>query len=148
MRRSNDRGVDSIGWLIWFADQCSAIGKHLAVSAPPDTTLSTTAAGAIPYYSRLHTLDQKGLSDEWIAHNVPPRTEFPRPGHMKSAPIDYILGKQIDIVLSHPTMGRLPPEKKPQELRLWKRRGYRWQTDFVPGLTGGWVGYWVREQSD
>jgi hypothetical protein len=147
MERRSETGVDSIGWLIWFADQCSAIGQHLADVAPAGTTISTTAAGAIPYYSRLRTLDQKGLSDEWIAHNVAPRGDHPRPGHMKSAPIEYILEQQIDFVISHPRVATRPPRRTPQELEIWRRRGYRWQTEFIPALDGGWLGYWVRDDA-
>ncbi len=44
------------------------IGRWMAKNLPPDTTIAVTAAGAIPYYSKLPTLDMLGLNDEHIAH--------------------------------------------------------------------------------
>jgi hypothetical protein len=49
-----------------------ALGEWLRQSAPPDFTVATVAAGAIPYYSRLPSLDLLGLNDETIAHTKVP----------------------------------------------------------------------------
>lgn len=138
----SEGGVDSIGWLAMFADQTAAIGRYLAENAPPDASIATTAAGIIPFYSRLHTLDVLGLNDEWIAHNVPARGN--RPGHTKSAPLEYVLGKEIDFLIYHPTIAERRPEKGAGEKRSWQQRGYRWEAVEVPGMSPPWWGYWRR----
>lgn len=142
LKVGSEAGVDSIGWLKMFAGQCTAIGRWLAENAPPDASLATTAAGIIPYYSRLYTLDVLGLNDEWIAHSVPARGS--RPGHTKSAPLDYILQKDIDYLIYHPTIAKHPPRRPAHETRAWEARGYRWETVRVPGLDPPWWGYWRR----
>ena len=67
-------GVDSIGWLKMFAEQCKHAGLWLREHTSVDASIATTAAGTIPFYSRLYTVDILGLNDEWVAHNVPART--------------------------------------------------------------------------
>lgn len=144
LRVGSEGGVDSIGWLAMFAEQTTAIGEYLAENAPPDASLATTAAGIIPYYSRLHTLDVLGLNDEWIAHNVPAHGN--RPGHTKSAPLDYILQREIDYLVYHPTISAREPRKGAGEKRSWKQRGYVWEAVKVPGLEPPWWGYWRRQE--
>ncbi|MCB9529477.1 MAG: hypothetical protein H6701_14015 [Myxococcales bacterium] len=138
----SEGGVDSIGWLAMFAAQTTAIGQYLAANAPPDASLATTAAGIIPFYSRLHTLDVLGLNDEWIAHNV--EAHGSRPGHTKSAPLEYVLERDIDYLVYHPTIAARRPEKGAGEKRSWQARGYRWEAVEVPGLDPPWWGYWRR----
>ena len=140
-------GVDSIGWLNQFVDQCTAIGKHLVTIAPEGASLATTAAGAIPYYSRLRTLDILGINDEWIAHNVPARGN--RPGHTKTAPLDYILEREIDYLIYQPDVAERPQQKSFDSKASAYRRGYLWETMRVPGLNPPYWGVWVRiRQSD
>ena len=142
----SDRGVDSIGWLGMFAGQCTAIGQWLAENAPADASIATTAAGIIPYYSRLHTLDILGLNDEWIAHNVPSRGS--RPGHTKSAPESYLIRKEIDFLIYHPTIAERRPGQSSSRRRYWRDRGYEWQSVEVPGLTPKWWGFWRKVRPD
>lgn len=142
LKIGSEAGVDSIGWLNMFAGQCAAIGKHLREIAPPDASLATTAAGIIPYYSRLYTLDVLGLNDEWIAHNVKPRGH--RPGHTKSAPLSYLLEKKIDYLIYHPNIAKRPPGQSAGAKRSWAQRGYEWKTEKVPGLEPPWWGFWQR----
>ena len=138
----SDRGVDSIGWLAMFAGQCAEIGKWLAANAPPDASIATTAAGIIPFYSRLYTLDVLGLNDEWIAHNVKARGS--RPGHTKSAPESYVVEKEIDYLIYHPTIAKRRPGQGSAQVKHWRERGYQWETTEVPGLDPPWWGYWRR----
>lgn len=44
------------------------VGRHLRDTAPPDTVVATNAAGMIPFYSQLPTIDMLGLNDVEIAH--------------------------------------------------------------------------------
>ncbi|MCB9539024.1 MAG: hypothetical protein H6704_22580 [Myxococcales bacterium] len=142
-------GVDSIGWLAMFAEQCTTIGQWLGDNAAPDETIAITAAGIIPYYSRLRTLDLLGLNDEWIAHNVPAHGN--RPGHTKSAPHAYVAEWNPTYYIGHPD----PSLQKP---RGGRRPGYDFEAVQIPGLRidprrarrpedlqkDAWWGYWKR----
>jgi len=142
LKVGSEGGVDSIGWLAMFAEQCTAIGTWLGENADTDASLATTAAGIVPYYSRLYTVDVLGLNDEWVAHNVPARGS--RPGHTKSAPLSYLLEKQVDYMLYHPTIAKRRPRQGRGQREAWKRRGYTWETVQVPGLEPPWWGFWRR----
>ena len=83
MKVGSTQGVDSIG-LKMFAKQCQMAGEWLRDHSEPNQSLATTAAGTIPFFSRLYTVDILGLNDEWIAHEVKPKGN--RPGHTRSAP--------------------------------------------------------------
>ena len=69
----SDNGVDRIGWLKQFHEQCTEIGMHLRDTADPNASIAITAAGIIPYYSRLYTVDILALNDEYVAHNAEPK---------------------------------------------------------------------------
>jgi arabinofuranosyltransferase len=140
MTDGSDQGVDRIGWLKKFHGQCEAIGKWLGENAPTDASLATTAAGIIPYYSRLYTVDILGLNDEWVAHNVPARGH--RPGHTKSAPLSYILKKNVDYLIYHPTISENKPGRSASEKQVWRKRGYTWSAIKIPGLAPNWWGFW------
>jgi hypothetical protein len=131
-----------IGYLKLFAGQCTGIGRHLAATAPPGASLATTAAGAIPFYSHLYTLDLLGLNDEWIAHQAPTRGH--RPGHARSVPESYLLRKEIDYLIYHPTIDARRPVKDQRILDYWQERGYEWRAEQVPGMKPPCWGYWRR----
>ncbi len=59
------------------------------------------AAGAIPFYSRLRTVDMLGLNDHWVARNgiVLGST----PGHWRLAPLGYLIDQGVNLVIGHPT---------------------------------------------
>lgn len=142
LRVDSEGGVDSIGWLSQFVEQCSAVGKWIDANTPADASLATTAAGALPFYARRYTVDIFGLSDEWIAHHVPARGT--RPGHTKSAPLEYLLGKEVDYLVYHPQLAKNKPRKGAGEKRAWKTRGYRWRTERIEGMSPEWWGVWER----
>ncbi len=144
MSNGSDQGVDRIGWLKSFHQQCTAIGQWLADHAEPNMAIATTAAGIIPYYSKLYTVDILGLNDEWVAHNVPARGQ--RPGHTKSAPLSYILKKDVDYLIYHPTISDRRPRRSAAEKAAWAKRGYTWKTIQVEGLDPPWWGVWVRDR--
>jgi hypothetical protein len=137
----SEGGVDRIGWLRMFEGQCRAIGLWLRDNAPPDASLATTAAGIIPYYSRLYTLDILGLNDEYIAHEVPARGN--RPGHTKVAPERYILDKHIDYLVYHPTITARPTGQGPGGMAS---KGYVWRSVQVPGLDPPYWSFWERRR--
>lgn len=57
------------------------VGTWLARTADPGDTLAVTAAGAIPYYSDLFTLDVLGINDPGVSHRAPHRAGAWAPGH-------------------------------------------------------------------
>lgn len=141
METGSENGVDRIGWLKMFEGQCRAIGLYLRDTAPADASLATTAAGIIPYYSRLYTLDVLGLNDEYIAHEVPARGS--RPGHTKVAPESYLLKKQIDYLVYHPTITAGPTRQGPGGMGS---KGYVWRSVKVPGLEPPYWSFWARSR--
>jgi hypothetical protein len=75
-----------------------AAGKYLK-EGHPGKVIAVGAAGKIPFYSDLRTIDMLGLNDVHIAHG-PPALPLSRskPGHMKFDP-DYVLSKAPDLIL-------------------------------------------------
>lgn len=64
-------------------------------------TIATTAAGAIPYYSELPTIDMLGINDKWIAIHGEAMEHF-RPGHHKWAKLDYYINANTHLIFGHP----------------------------------------------
>ncbi len=78
----------------------SRLGRWLAAHTPPDATLATGAAGAIPYYSRRPTLDMFGLTDRHIAHlHLATPSPSDPPAHEKYDP-RYILRHRPDVIVA------------------------------------------------
>jgi arabinofuranosyltransferase len=63
-------------------------------------TIATTAAGAIPYYSRMRTIDMLGINDKWVAKNGVLLST--RPGHQRLATTEYLLEQGVNLVIGHP----------------------------------------------
>jgi len=144
MRVETVRGLASIGWLTEFVEQATAIGQWLRETQPPTARLAITAAGTIPFYSELRTLDMLGLNDSWIAKNVAPNGI--RPGHRKRAPLDYLLRQDLDLIVRHPTITETRSWPAAGMREAWMQRGYEWTSERVPGLEPPWFGYWQRSQ--
>lgn len=71
-------------------DMWVELGKTLALE-PPGRLLAIDAAGKVPFFSHLPTVDMLGLNDEFLAHRDV--TEFREPGHNKYDP-NYVLGRK------------------------------------------------------
>jgi arabinofuranosyltransferase len=65
-----------------------------------DVTIATTAAGAIPYYSKLPTIDMLGMNDSWVARHG--AIIGPRPGHRRAATLAYLDDRGVNLVIGHP----------------------------------------------
>jgi hypothetical protein len=81
-----------------FGDVGRALGRALDGTG---ARLATTAAGAIPYFSRLPTVDMWGLTDRLIAREGRVPEGFLRPGHRRRAHVRHLLGR-ADVVVGHP----------------------------------------------
>lgn len=78
------------------------VGQFFGRSALPGESLATTAAGAIPYFSKIPSLDMLGLNDHFIAHL--PHAEGGGVGHRKMAPETYLAQHKITYVIGHPRL--------------------------------------------
>jgi len=80
------------------------IGRALgeAIGPESDVVIATTAAGAIPYYSGLLTVDMLGLNDPWVAREG--RLLRPRAGHRRAATTEYLVRRRVNLVIGHPTL--------------------------------------------
>lgn len=86
-----------------------ALGERFGGTESPGVLIATTAAGAIPYYSGLDTVDMLGLNDAWVArHGL---SAGARMGHQKLAPYDYLIERGVNLVIGHP---RVAPEGQGQ----------------------------------
>ncbi len=78
-------------------------GKALAALFPGrDVTIATTAAGAIPYYSKLPAVDMLGMNDAWVARSG--EIIGPRPGHRRAATLAYLNERGVNLVIGHPVI--------------------------------------------
>jgi hypothetical protein len=100
-------GVESV-WLLENhlrpdRERWARIGQRLGSLFPPqsaDVAIATSAAGAIPYYSGLRTVDMLGLNDRWVARHG--RVMGSRPGHRRIATVDYLLERRVNLIIGHP----------------------------------------------
>ena len=140
----SEQGVDSIGWLKMFAEQCRIAGLWLKEHAEPNASLATTAAGTIPFYSGLYTVDILGLNDTWIAHHVPPKGN--RPGHTRSAPESYLASKAVDYLIYHPQFSERARQGGYRTLRRAEESiRYRWESHQVEALSPPHFGFWRKQ---
>lgn len=99
------KGIDTISQLDSYVNEQNLnwthIGKALYSYFPEqDILLAASPVGAIPYYSRLKTLDILGLNDAWVAHHGEKRGD--RPGHQTYATWDYLKKRQVHLLLGNP----------------------------------------------
>jgi len=88
------------------------IGQVLREAFPHDreVTIAVTAAGAIPYYSQLKTIDILGINDQWVARHG--EIPFSRPGHQRRATLNYLLERNVNLLIGHPQF--VPIETPPK----------------------------------
>jgi arabinofuranosyltransferase len=84
------------------------IGRVLrrAFGDDPRVTIAVGAAGAIPYYSELRTVDTFGLNDAWVARHG--RIDSPRPGHRRTAPASYLVQRGVNLAIIDPADPEIP----------------------------------------
>lgn len=90
------------GHLVDSRENWIGIGKYLdeIFHNTPDVSIAVTASGAIPYYSRLTTIDMLGMSDRWVAQHG--EKLGLRPGHQRIATLKYLTERKVNLVISHP----------------------------------------------
>ena len=96
----------SVGWARQETDDWLRIGDLLGRVALPTDTLATTAAGAVPYRSRLYTLDMLGLNAPDLSRYR--RLPDVRPGHQLLIEERWIAEHPPQILLAHPLVHSTP----------------------------------------
>ncbi len=76
-----------------------AMGKWLRDNAPADTFIAVDAAGQIPYYADLQTLDMFGVNDVHTGHLEVDTMGEGVPGHEKFD-FDYIMWRAPDLIIA------------------------------------------------
>jgi hypothetical protein len=100
------RGVESVRSLIdnlWDENKdWVGVGKALGqvFNYSQEIKIAVMPAGAIPFYSRLPTLDMLGLNDRWVARNGILFSSFP--GHSRMATPEYMLSSNVNLVVAQP----------------------------------------------
>lgn len=95
-------GMQSIELMNAFIQPGRELGEALRKAVPPDTRISTTLAGTVPYYSQLFTVDEWGLNDRTIAHL--PDIPVTGRGHVKKAPPAYLRERRVNLEIGHPVL--------------------------------------------
>ncbi|MEM7351333.1 MAG: hypothetical protein AAF657_11035 [Acidobacteriota bacterium] len=91
-------------------------GESLVAGRTEPVRIATTAAGAIPYYSRLETVDMLGLNDLWVARNG--SVVSLRSGHSRQADLQYLLRREVHLMLGHPHVARLDEAADKQSIAI------------------------------
>jgi len=126
-------GIESIEFLGSHLESKSAnwvgIGKLFGevFAGDPRVTIAVAPAGAIPYYSRLQTIDILGLNDKWIARNGD--LTGTRPGHQRIAPLHYLIERGVNVLIGHPYIFDRASAASAADLH----RGRRFFSWFKPG---------------
>jgi hypothetical protein len=100
----------------YYAENWVRTGLWLRSVARAGESVAVTAAGAIPYYSKLYTVDMLGLNDEHIAH-LPGRYGSSMPGHEKWD-TDYILSRRPTYIFLGVPVYRVAPLEPKHLARL------------------------------
>jgi len=134
------QAIESIDNLEWHlradGENWVGIGQTLGELFPDEDSgvvIATTAAGAIPYYAQLETVDMLGLNDPWVARNGVVLS--PRPGHQRITPHEYLVERGVNLLLGPPQV-RPPDETPPDGYTLEDLRPF-FLTDVRPELLPG-----------
>lgn len=75
------------------------VGQYLRENSKPGDSIALAVAGAIPYYSKLYTIDMLGLTDVHIAHKEMPHMGHGSAGHEKSD-WDYVISREPTYIIT------------------------------------------------
>ncbi|CAN5651746.1 hypothetical protein BH10ACT3_BH10ACT3_10720 [soil metagenome] len=91
-------------------------GKFLAEQFPggPDVdgqpVLAVAPLGVLPYFADLTTIDMLGLTDPYIARNGYSIEPY-YPGHVRMAPVPYLVDRDVNLVLAQPGSVDADPDR-------------------------------------
>ncbi len=111
----------------------SAIGIAIGRGLPVDSTvkIAMTPAGAIPYYSRLRSVDMLGLNDKWVARYGRPRQLcVVCTGHQRLADVHYLRSVGTTLIVGHPQVGTQAEFRDADFTRILSAMFYDEKMDF------------------
>jgi hypothetical protein len=93
--------IKTINELRQTSEQWIMVGNVFKEIFPSgEVTIATSAIGAIPYYSRLPTVDMLGINDRWIAKNgIIFKKDFIAE---RSMTLDQLQSRNVNLVLGYP----------------------------------------------
>lgn len=108
-RRVDPAGVESFALMashvmsteISWSHAGKTLNRLFYTGSPDDVHIAVTSAGAVPYFSRLPTLDMIGLNSRGVISNSEPLLPD-KPGHAISATLGYIISQQVHLIIGHP----------------------------------------------
>jgi hypothetical protein len=95
-------GLDSIGLLRKYSDDWTVAAQYYARASLPTDSIAITAAGIIPYYTGLYTVDQLGLIAQSLDGYLVQRK--PRAGHALLASGKHLFKLRPQFIVGHPKM--------------------------------------------
>ncbi len=142
---SQDRRLDSIDALSTFYgvypdEQWDWLGKRLGDElGDSGAVIALQAVGAIPFYSRLKTIDMWGLNDPVIPleGSVSPKG-FIKPGHRRHAKLSYLKEQGVNFIIGHPTLvspDMLTQQDSMEYLTFWLRTIVAFNTEPINEAT-------------
>lgn len=124
-------GVLQIRTLKKLVEVWGAAGHALQQAFPDEgVRIAVAAAGALPYYARLETVDMFGLTDPWVARYGSIAME--RAGHRRLAPMAYLLRREAHLFVGHPVVA--PANRPPYSRESWMKDMGRDDGPWPPGL--------------
>ena len=91
----------SVGWARQETGEWLRIGDLLRHIAQPGDTLATSAGGAVPYRSRLYTIEMNGITATDLSRFR--RRPSQRPGHLITLDERQMIERPPQILLGHPS---------------------------------------------
>jgi hypothetical protein len=144
---SYDYNVDSIGALRNYVKQWSSVGKLIREIGNPSDTIAVTAAGIIPYYTDMYTIDMYGLEAADLS-KYGHLEHFTRPGHRMTISLKYLYDNKPHYMIAHPliTEGqpRYFPYSQAQDLYPVLLKEYSAVSIALPDIPGYYFNFRVR----
>lgn len=144
---SYDYNVDSIGALRNYVTEWSSVAKLLGKIGRPVDTLAITAAGIIPYYTDMYTIDMYGLEAANLSQYGQLKT-FNRPGHRMTISLKYLYDNKPHYMVAHPVITdnqpRYFPFSQAQDLYPALLKEYTPVSMELPDLPGRYLNFRIR----
>lgn len=123
---TDDKTLDSVEALRTFYglypdENWSAVGTPLGKElGDKGVIVALSACGAIPYYSRVNSVDMCGLNDRFVArHGIRASDSYRRPGHRLAASREYLRTRGVNLIIGHPTVVPRGMLESQVDLRYW-----------------------------
>lgn len=126
------------GWRREYITRMKA-GMYLRDHFPPGTLVGLNAAGIIPFYSELPTIDMLGLNDPYIAHRGKRDRELDY-AHQAGDGV-YVLSRKPDVILFGGSLSRHPSPEVIGDMEIWssKEFGENYVLQKWPGIGYAYV---------